>query len=173
MNDQSRVRKRAAQIVMASAKCHEHARRAQGRSLNAIARGCITKHHSHHYFGFAETQWKLFEKERPRRVKPLLYVYRVLLTGIHLMRTGKIQANLLELNDEFRLPYIPDLVARKLAGPEKSKLEDADMSFHESEYQRLRAELQAAHDASRLPESPNEEARHALNELLVRIRLKR
>jgi hypothetical protein len=38
-------------------------------------------HHSHHYFGFAETQWKLFDKERPRRVKPLLYVYRVLLTG--------------------------------------------------------------------------------------------
>ena len=26
--------------------------------------------------------------ERPRRVKPLLYVYRVLLTDIHLMRTG-------------------------------------------------------------------------------------
>jgi uncharacterized protein len=56
--------------------------------LKEIAKGCITKHHSHHYFGFAETQWKLFLKESPRRVKPLLYVYRVLLTGIHLMRTG-------------------------------------------------------------------------------------
>jgi predicted nucleotidyltransferase len=53
--------------------------------LKDIAKGCITQHHSHHYFGFAETQWKLFDKERPRRVKPLLYVYRVLLTGIHLM----------------------------------------------------------------------------------------
>ena len=28
--------------------------------LKQIAQGCITKHHSHHYFGFAETQWKLF-----------------------------------------------------------------------------------------------------------------
>src|SRR3954464_151175 len=45
--------------------------------LRAIAAGCITRHHSHHYFGFAETQWRLFDKERPRRVKPLLYVYRV------------------------------------------------------------------------------------------------
>jgi hypothetical protein len=141
--------------------------------LKTIAHGCITKHHSHHYFGFAETQWKLFEKERPRRVKPLLYVYRVLLTGIHLMRTGEIQANLLQLNDDFRLPYISELVARKLGGPEKSKLEDADMGFHESEYQRLRAELQSAHDTSRLPEAPNEDSRHALNDLLVRIRLKR
>jgi hypothetical protein len=30
----------------------------------------------------------------------------VLLTGIHLMRTGRIEANLLALNQEFRLPYI-------------------------------------------------------------------
>jgi len=133
--------------------------------------GVITKHHSHHYFGFAETQWKLFLKESPRRVKPLLYVYRVLLTGIHLMRTGEVQANLLTLNEEFRLPYIADLVARKLAGPEKSRLEDANIAFHESEYQRLRIELQAAHDASQLPELPSEETHGALNELLVRVRL--
>src|SRR5271166_3447868 len=59
--------------------------------LKEIAHGCVTRHHSHHYFGFAETQWKLFEKERPRRVKPLLYVYRVLLTGIHLMRRGEVE----------------------------------------------------------------------------------
>jgi uncharacterized protein len=131
----------------------------------------ITRHHSHHYFGFAETQWKLFLKESPRRVKPLLYVYRVLLTGIHLMRTGEIEANLVTLNEEFRLPYIADLVARKLAGPEKSTLDDADIAFHESEYQRLRGELQAAHDASRLPELPSEETRAVLNDLLVRIRL--
>ena len=139
--------------------------------LKRIALGCLTRHHSHHYFGFAETQWKLFDKERPRRVKPLLYVYRVLLTGIYLMRTGKIEANLITLNQEFKLPYIPDLVARKVSGPEESKLEDADIAFHESEYQRLRGKLQVAHDASKLPELPGEEARSGLNELLIRIRL--
>ena len=115
--------------------------------LTSSATGVITKHHSHHYFGFAETQWKLFEKERPRRVKPLLYVYRVLLTGIHLMRTGVVNANLVELNDEARLPYIADLIARKQSG-ENTALEDADVAFHQREYERLRVELQAAHDAS-------------------------
>jgi predicted nucleotidyltransferase len=139
--------------------------------LKVIARGCITRHHSHHYFGFAETQWKLFHKENPLRVKPLLYVYRVLLTGIHLMRTGEVEANLLKLNEEFRLPYIKDLVARKLAGPEKSTLDNADMAFHEAEYQHLRGELQAAHDQSQLPESPSNDTRLALDDLLVRIRL--
>src|SRR5918998_1230678 len=73
--------------------------------LKAIAAGCVTRHHSHHYFGFAETQWKLFEKESPRRGKPLLYVFRVLLTGIHLMQTGVVEANLVRLNDEAKLPY--------------------------------------------------------------------
>src|ERR1051325_9829664 len=98
--------------------------------LKATAPGCITKHHSHHYFGFAETQWKLFDKERPRRVKPLLYVYRVLLTGIHLMRTGEVEANLVTLNNEFRLPYIGELVARKQSG-ENTSLADADVAFHQ------------------------------------------
>jgi len=140
--------------------------------LKDLARSCITKHHSHHYFGFAETQWKLFVKEAPHRAKPLLYVYRVLLTGIHLMRTGEVEANLVTLNQEFQLPYITELVARKRAGPEKSKLEEADTAFHESEYQRLRVALQAAHDASPLPELPSDQTKEALNDLLVRVRLK-
>ena len=149
----------------------------QHDELKAIARpgpnrtGLITRHHSHHYFGFAETQWNLFNKERPRRVKPLLYIYRVLLTGIHLMRTGVIEANLVTLNQSFRLPQIPDLVARKLAGPEQSTLPDHDLSFHESEYQRLRAELQSAHDGSHLPELPDEQTTQAMSDLLVRVRL--
>lgn len=140
--------------------------------LKEIAKGCITQHHSHHYFGFSETQWELFAKESPRRVKPLLYVYRVLLTGIWLMRTSEVQANLVTLNETFRLPYLADLIARKLAGPEQSTLDDADLAFHQSEYERLRAELQAAHDASTLREMPEEATRAALNDLLVRVRTK-
>jgi predicted nucleotidyltransferase len=165
--------------------------------LKAASAGAITKHHSHHYFGFAETQWKLFLKgeaedetvgtscrsshteaaqqrtpyQRPRRVKPLLYVYRVLLTGIHLMRTGVVNANLVELNAEARLPYIADLIARKQSG-ENTTLEDVDVAFHQSEYESLRTALQKAHDESQLPEVPSEETRKALNDLLVRVRLK-
>ncbi|MBI1765990.1 MAG: nucleotidyltransferase domain-containing protein [Acidobacteria bacterium] len=138
--------------------------------LKEIAQGCITRHHSHHYLGFAETQWKLFEKERPRRVKPLLYVYRVLLTGIHLMRTGNIEANLVRLNAEFNLPYLKDLIARKLAGPEHGALDDADIAFHANEYARLRSQLEEAFQNSSLPEAPS--AKPALHDLLIRVRLK-
>lgn len=137
--------------------------------LKAIVRDCVTRHHSHHYLGFAQTQWKLFDKERPRRVKPLLYVYRVLLTGIHLMQTGEVEANLVRLNDKARLPHVADLIARKQAGPEQSTLGDVDTLFHQREYDRLRTELEAAHQLSRLPESPS--ARPALSDLLIRLRL--
>jgi uncharacterized protein len=141
----------------------------QHAELKQIARGCITRHHAHHYFGFAETQWKLFVKESPRRVKPLLYVFRVLLTGIHLMRSGEVEANLVTLNESFRLPQIDDLIRRKLAGPEQSTLEEADLAFYQSEYDRLRGGLQSAFEQSTLPEAPS--AQDALNDLLVRLRL--
>jgi uncharacterized protein len=137
--------------------------------LREIARNCITRHHAYHYLGFAETQWRLFQKEDPPRVKPLLYVYRVLLTGIHLMRTGELQANLGRLNESFKLPYIPDLIERKVTGAEKGHLQHADLGFHQREYERLRADLEQAHQDSKLPEAPTGSA--ALHELLVRIRL--
>jgi len=139
------------------------------QELKALAPACVTRHHAHHYLGFSETQWKLFLKEDPPRVKPLLYVYRVLLTGIHLMRTGRIEANLNILNDEAKLPYVPDLVARKTGGPEKGTLTATDLEFHRREYEKLRAELEQASVDSRLPESPT--AQDALHDLLVRIRL--
>lgn len=137
--------------------------------LKAIARDCVTRHHSHHYLGFAETQWSLFEKEDPPRVKPLLYVYRVLLTGIHLMRTGTVEANLVTLNEDYRLPHIADLVHRKVSGAEKGTLQAPEMDFHRREYQRLVGQLEAASAESKLPDSPT--CRDALNELLVRMRL--
>lgn len=144
--------------------------------LKAIAADCLTKHHAHHYLGFAATQWKLFQKEcppgsaGPPRVKPLLYVYRVLLTGIHLMRTGSVEANLVHLNETFKLPYLPELIDRKVSGTEKGTLDQADLEFHQREYERLRTELEEAFEQSDLPENPSGAA--ALNDLLVRLRLR-
>jgi uncharacterized protein len=137
--------------------------------LKAIAADCVTKHHAHHYLGFAETQWKLFQKESPPHVKPLLYVYRVLLTGLHLMRTGEVEANLLRLNETARLSYIPELVARKVGGLEKGRLDQSDLAFHEREYERLLAALEQAFRECRLPEAPK--GARALNDLLVKLRL--
>ncbi len=137
--------------------------------LKEIAKGCITRHHAHHYLGFAATQWKLFEKETPPRVKPLLYTFRVLLTGNHLMKTGEVQANLCTLNESARLTYLAELIERKRTGAEKGTLEASDLEFYRGEYDRLTQELEVAYEKSTLPEMPS--ARAALNDLLVRLRL--
>jgi len=137
------------------------------QELKDVAARCVTRHHSHHYLGFATTQWDLFKKDEPPRIKPLLYVYRVLMTGIYLMRTGQVEANLVVLNNEFRLPYVPELGERKVHGAERGTLASSEAEFHKREYERLVAQLEAEADDSQLPDESG--CRDALNDLVVRI----
>lgn len=137
--------------------------------LKALARACVTRHHAHHYRGFFGTEWGLLRKQSPRRVKPLLYCYRVLLTGTHLMRTGEIESNLPRLLDAHPWEGVRELIARKAEGGEKGALDDATASFHEGQVEKTLAAFEEAAAASRLPEEPT--ARPALHDLLVRVRL--
>lgn len=142
------------------------------QELKELGKQCITRHHAHHYLGFAENQWKLFQKEQPPRIKPLLYVYRVLLTGIRLMQTGVIEANLQILNEHFKLPYLDELIEFKVNSAEKQVLTESDFQFHEREYLRLLGALEDAEKNSSLAETSQPSAKQGLNELLKRIRAK-
>ncbi len=135
--------------------------------LVALAPGCITHHHMHHYKGFAMNQRKLFQQESPRRVKPLLYVYRVLLTGIHLMNTGRIEANLVTLNNERHLPGIAELVEQKTTTNEQSTFDESTSHIHARMIDKLFVELEEAGKKSSLPERPS--VRRELDALLIRM----
>ena len=137
--------------------------------LRSLGRGCTSRHAYHHYAGFARNQIKLLERESPPRAKTLLYVYRVLLTGIWLLRTGEVEANLLRLNESFRLPFIPDLIAQKQQ--ELSALDAGSLELHQATIARLQAELDTAFEESKLPEAATNWP--ALNDFLVRVRLER
>jgi predicted nucleotidyltransferase len=136
--------------------------------LKSLAAGCITRHHAHHYLGFAQTQWKLFQKEVPPRVKPLLYVYRVLKTGIHLMQSGELNANLDELNELAPQSFITDLIETKCNGSEHETIDANSIAFHSKQFEGLVEELQNAYEQSSLPDTPT--SAKALNDLLLRIR---
>ena len=135
--------------------------------LKAMVPDLITRHHAHHYLGFAQNQWRLFEKDN--RVKTLLYVYRVLLTGIHLMRSGEIQASLPELLHDYPQDGVTDLIAAKMHGTEKQPLESSEATRHAAGYQQLLQRLEQARDESKLPEQPKMEQ---LDQLVVRVRLR-
>jgi len=141
--------------------------------LRHLAKGCMTRHHRYHYRGFAENQWEMVVKSPRPTVKGLLYTYRVLLAGIHLLDTGTVESNLRVLNERWRLSYIDDLIARKLSGNEKGSLRPEEIDIHEREFVRLRDELNTASERSALPEAPTREAVDGLGELVVRLRLAR
>jgi uncharacterized protein len=94
--------------------------------LTELAPGLATSTHVDHYRGFADNQRRLFGKTG--ELKPLLYIFRTLLTGIHLMRSGEVQADLTVLADLYAGPergcapgYLPDLIEAKAAA-EHSRL---------------------------------------------------
>ncbi|MGH7132594.1 MAG: nucleotidyltransferase domain-containing protein [Phycisphaerales bacterium] len=139
--------------------------------LKALAVGCITRHHRHHFLSFAQNQWELVVKGGRPTTKGLLYTYRVILAGIHLMRSGRVESNLRVLNREFKLGFVDDLIAMKIAGAEKAEAKGQDLAWHEREFARLVGVLDEARAATSLPEEVDPKSRAGLNELLVRLRL--
>jgi len=134
--------------------------------LRPIAARCITRHHYHHYRGFYGTQSKLIDKQPAKTAKAVLYAYRVLLTGIQLLRTGEMQANVLRLNEDFKLGAINELIAMKTQ--EKIAPADLDWPSHAKELDSLEALLDKAFEESTLPEGRD---KRAVNDLLVKMRL--
>lgn len=134
--------------------------------LIALAGGLVTRHHAHHYLGFAAGQHKLYTTSG--NLKPALYTLRVLLTGIHLMRTGHVETDLRVLGTD--LAYVPDLIAAKREA-EHGPLPDSAARHLDTDIPRLHAELETARDTSRLLEHPDPVALDALHDLVVRTRL--
>jgi predicted nucleotidyltransferase len=135
--------------------------------LVALAPACLTRRHVHHYRGFAAAQWALCG--HTGRLKPALYTLRVLLTGIHLLRTGEVVANLGALWPDHDLPYVPDLIAAKRLAEHAPLAGTIDPDLLAADVTRLRATLDGAAEASSLPDRPT--AADALHDLVVRARL--
>lgn len=138
--------------------------------LRELGKGCVTRPTLRHYQGFARGRRQRLH-EPGATVKHLLYAYRVLLSGIHLMQSGEVVSNLVTLNERFRLTEVDELIARKRGGAETMRLADGEIPSYDERLDRLDAELAAAHQASRLPEEPTTAA--ALDEFVVRLRLAR
>lgn len=149
-------------LVVATSPWHEE--------LRTLAKGCVTRHHVHHYRGFAKNEWGMLEKQPEPRVKTLLYVYRVLLTGIHLMKTGEVEASLGVLAPEYGRPELLHLIAQKVSGTEKGGL-GGGLEEHRRRVETLFAELDEAAERSNLPEEAS--SKPGLDDLLVRVRMAR
>ncbi len=149
-------------LVVRTSPAHEE--------LAALARAGLSKKLYHHYAGFARGEWRAYDKVLEKAgvgktVKRLLYLHRVLMTGIVLLTEGVVEANLHRLNERFGLDLDP-LLAMKTR-------EQADVAGDDAAYTQavggLFERLDEARESSPLPEDvPN---RAALSEFLIRLRL--
>jgi len=136
--------------------------------LRELGQACVIRHLYHHYRGFTATQRKMLLKP-DATVKAMLYAYRVLLTGIHVLRAGVIEANLSHLLIDHPLDGVDELIVRKRTGAEKQALKPADLMQHLPVLDRLEGEMEEAFKASTLPEEANN--RPALDDYIVRARM--
>lgn len=148
-------------LVVTTSPAHEQ--------MIALGPACLTRHHAHHYLGFARTQYELFRQTD--ELKPLLYTVRVLLTGIHLMRTGHVQAHLPSLIDA--VPdaprWVDDAMQQKAQAEHSGNGGLVPAEQVDADHARLVSLLEVERDRSTLPEAPTAEP--ALHDLVVRQRL--
>ena len=145
-------------IVVYTSPVHEE--------LQILARESLSKKLYYHYAGFAKGEWRDYQKVGVgKTVKRLLYLHRVLMTGIVLMNEGVVEANLLRLNERFQIGLEPLLAMKTREQAEVM----GDDSGYTTAIAELFAQLDRAWEQSSLPEEvPN---RAALNDFLIRLRL--
>ena len=128
----------------------------------------LTRHHAHHYRGFAATQRRLFDTTG--ELKPLLYAFRALLTGVHLMRTGRMLAHLPSLLVAEAAPaYLPGVDRGEAVRRTRRARRPGRGPGPRPDLAELASRLDEAQRDSRLPEQPAGSAQ--LDDLVVTARL--
>jgi uncharacterized protein len=122
--------------------------------LRSLAKGALSRRFFGHYRGFLRGICNEHEKTGERRAKSLLYAYRVALTGAHLLNTGEVVGNLIDLAGQYGFPDALALAERKRAGVEKEALTVEEDELHRASWPRLLELLEEARAASPLPEEP-------------------
>lgn len=134
------------------------------RQLVDLAKSGLSKGLYRHYYGFATGELRNYHKGT-KTVKQILYLHRVLMTGIVLLRDGVVEMNLHRLAST--LGYdVEGLVALKRL--EKAEFDGDDEPIL-ARIDELFGMLDKARDESRLPEEvPN---RAEIDDFLVSLRL--
>ncbi|WP_169820791.1 nucleotidyltransferase domain-containing protein [Corallococcus exiguus] len=141
-------------------------------ALRPLVRAVLSRRIHRHYRGFAQGQFREWEKSGFRSVKKLLYVLRTTLTGTHALRTGEVETDVTVLLEPYGFGEARALVERKRSG-ERIELTDALSEQWQREVTRAFAVLDAADAASVLPLEPQPSAVAALEGWMLDVRRRR
>ena len=133
--------------------------------LRHLAQANLSKKYFRHYAGFFRGQIHQYQKEQSKKIKTLLYMFRVALTGVHLLREQRLLPDLKLLLELYPFPEVSELFELKEKA-ELAKVDDDEPYL--ALLPRLQQMLDEAHDASPLPDEPT--YRKELNRWLLRAR---
>jgi predicted nucleotidyltransferase len=106
-----------------------------------------------HYAGFFKGSQREFERDG--RAKSLLYTWRVALTGLHLLRTGRVECDLRTLwEGRKEAALLQEVIAFKQENAEKARLPGGLGGELRALWPALDLELRVARDSSPLPLEP-------------------
>jgi uncharacterized protein len=125
--------------------------------LRAIVERSLSKRIYRHYHGFARGQLSDFDANPQPTAKKILYVLRTALTGIHVLRTGRIVTDVTLLLDEYGFGDAVELVAQKRAG-ERVVLDEALRQRWRSQVERAFTLIDEALEKSPLPDEAQNRA---------------
>ena len=140
------------------------------QELRELFQPHIGKDFYYHYRGFLGNQLRFVDRA-DSTVKETLYGYRVALTGIHLLRSGEVQAHLPSLLQEHPQDGVNELLDLKRAQHEKTPLDPRLKERHRRRLGELEGELEAAYRSSTLPHPTG--GLDELNDFVLRVRLGR
>ncbi len=142
----------------------------EAAQLKEIRDAYLSQRFFYHYAGFFQNKCAEFAKSDLCLIKPLLYIYRVALTGIHLLKTGEVVGDVRKLAPKYGFDEVAELTGIYSATSEKKSLDKATASRFVARWPELEKALCDALRTSCLPEVPGNH--DACSDLLVAIRLR-
>jgi uncharacterized protein len=127
-------------------------------AMRALAKGALSRRFHDHYAGFFRAMCRDVAGAPVPTAKSVLYAHRVALTGIHLLLTGELEADLSVLAAPYGADSVLPLIERKRATIERVALAKGEAAGHLATLERLGGELDRALEASPLPAEPRNAA---------------
>ena len=142
-----------------------------GHEMKALAQRSLSRKVSRHYGGFLMGVLREYRREAAegvRKVKRLLYAYRVALTGIHLLLPGELVMDVTGLYERYGFERVPELIRIKTER-EANTIQEADENRYLEDIERLEGLLSESVEKSVLPTEPTN--RKEIEEFVIEQRL--
>lgn len=135
--------------------------------LRSLGESCVGRYLYHYYRGYYNNECKMMAKAGAT-ARSVLYAYRAMLTGIHVLEAGRVEAQLPVLIESYDVEGVNELITIKVEGSDEQVLDPELLQTHLGQLNELEKRLELAFEKSELPETVDNT--RELSDYLVRVR---